>query len=367
MTKNYQSQSFIYSFASDYGGYLTRDVLLTNLRTEIRNPKGLLVSSLDPNSAIFYKVVRNITIQPGLTPKQEKEQAKQLLERQEQEAEEATEQRTISLDVIKFFKQLFSGMNTNSMTEMLGEPSGVDEVYQEAQIEQKEEEAINMTLIPSLDMGVLSGMTEEEEDTPYDTKQHRLFVKMSDVLEDALTNAQTDTPKGIMDLTGLDKEIRQLQLGGDVLNKLMKGLNRVNDRKELRKLVEDTIGDNPNEYTTIKERRARSKEIMKILRKAQDIAIINFPTLGGKNLVRRTGKGRTSRVFVDTDPTTGDRKLVTQGERERIERGRMGKESKEMRGRKSAIKLRRIQEEGTYDSPLRRKGRRILEERVTGS
>jgi hypothetical protein len=120
MTKNYQSQSFIYSFASDYGGYLTRDVLLTNLRTEIRNPKGLLVSSLDPNSAIFYKVVRNIQIEPGLTSKQEGEQAKQLLERQEQEAKEETEQRTINLDVIKNFKQILSNLaNTNDFEQIL--------------------------------------------------------------------------------------------------------------------------------------------------------------------------------------------------------------------------------------------------------
>ena len=53
------------SFASDYGGYLTRDVLITDLRTEIRNPAGLLVNSIDDNSAVFYKVTRNIMIGEG--------------------------------------------------------------------------------------------------------------------------------------------------------------------------------------------------------------------------------------------------------------------------------------------------------------
>jgi hypothetical protein len=127
MTKNYQSQSFIYSFASDYGGYLTRDVLLTDLRTEIRNPKGLLVNSLDPNSAVFYKVVRNIQINPGLTPEQEKKQSKQLMALQQQRAEEKTQTRVVGLDVTKY------GTSTNKMTKSLGQPSGIDTIYQETQ------------------------------------------------------------------------------------------------------------------------------------------------------------------------------------------------------------------------------------------
>ncbi len=358
MTKNYQSQSFIYSFASDYGGYLTRDVLLTNLRTEIRNPKGLLVSSLDPNSAIFYKVVRNIKIQPGLTPKQEEEQAKQLLERQQQEAEEETEQRVVSLDVIKFFKQLFSGMNTNAMTEALGQPSGVDEVYQEAQIEQKEEEAIEVRpVVPSLNLKFLDELTEEEAEVPYATRQHRLFVKMSDIMEDALTGLQTETPTGVIDLVNLDKQIRELQLGGSVLDKLIKGLNNVNDRKELRKLVEDTIGERG--YSTIRERKKRATQILRVLETAQEISIKAFPKLMGKNPIRKGG----GRVYVYTDPNTRERTLKTATERQKAERAEMVKESFERRGRKSALKLRRIQEEGVYESPLRQKGRRILEER----
>jgi len=357
MTKNYQSQSFIYSFASDYGGYLTRDVLLTNLRTEIRNPKGLLVSSLDPNSAIFYKVVRNIKIQPGLTPKQEEEQAKQLLERQEQEAEEATEQRVVSLDVIKFFKQLFSGMNTDAMTEALGEPSGVDEVYQDAQLEQKEEEAIEVRpVIPTLNLGILDGMTEEEAEVPYDTREHRLFVRMSEVMEDALTDAQTQTPRGVVQLAELDKSIRQLQLGGSVLDKLIKGLNNVNDRKELRKLVEDTIGETG--YTTIAQRKKRATQILRVLEKAQEISIKAYPNLMGKNPVRR---GNRDKVY--TDPTTGGKKLLTARQREETERKAMIRQDKERRGRPSARKLLLREEMGKEHSPLRRRGRRILQER----
>jgi len=360
MTKNYQSQSFIYSFASDYGGYLTRDVLLTNLRTEIRNPKGLLVSSLDPNSAIFYKVVRNIKIQPGLTPKQEEEQTKQLLERQQQEAEEATEERTISLDVVKYFKQLFSGLSTNAMTEMLGEPSGVDEIYVEAQIEEKEEEAIEVRpVIPTLNLTDLDGMTEEEASTPYDTRQHRLFVRMSEIMEDALLDAQTRTPTGVVDLVNLDKELRELQLGGSVLDKLIKGVSNINNRGELRKLVEDTIGDNPNEYTTIRQRKKKATKILKVLEKAQEISIIHYPNLMGKNPV---GKGRKKRR-VYTDPATGDRSLITEKQKEKRERSAMIKQDKERRGRPSARKLLLRAQEGSPDSPARVKGRRILEER----
>ncbi len=364
MTKNYQSQSFIYSFASDYGGFLTRDVLITDLRTEIRDPRGLLVNSIDSNSAVFYKITRQIALESGLTQEQEKQQAEQLLARQQQEAEEQADIRTTSMEVIKYFKTLFSGIkNTDAMTASLGEPSGVDQIYQTLQqpaIETKEEDR---SIIPTLNFEELNSMTEEEQEVPYDAKQHRLFVKMSEVMDDALTNAQTETPRGVIELVELDKSIRQLQLGGEVLNKLIKGLDKVSDRKGLNKLIEDTIGDNPNEYTTIAQRKKRATQISKVLRKARDLAIIEFPSLMGKNPINR----RRDRIYVDTDPTTRERRLLTEKQREKVERSRMVKESREMRGRKSAVKLRRIEEEGKYDSPLRRKGRAVLKEKEKGT
>jgi hypothetical protein len=406
MTKNYQSQSFIYSFASDYGGFLTRDVLITDLRTEIRDPRGLLVNSIDSNSAVFYKVTRQIALESGLTQEQEKEQAEQLLARQQQEAEEQADIRTTSMEVIKYFKTLFSGMkNTDAMTASLGEPSGVDEVYQTLQqdtpyqftdaelkdiydrhpelkesaeklpeilekerqlrdarrgVETKEEDR---AFIPTLNFHLLSGMTEEEQEVPYDARQHRLFVKMGEVMEDALRNAQTLSPRGIMELQELDKNIRQLQLGGSVLDKLIKGLDKVSNRKDLRKLVEKTIGNNPNEYTTIAERKKRATQILKVLHKAQDLSILEFPSLMGKNPVRRRGK----KVYVDTDPTTRERSLLTEKQRERAERNRMNMEDKERRGRPSAQKLRLREQMGKYDSPARQKGRAVLKEKAKGT
>ena len=52
MTKNYQSQSFIYSFASDYGGFLTRDMIL-----KASKPMLFIHSRMTRKARIFFDIL----------------------------------------------------------------------------------------------------------------------------------------------------------------------------------------------------------------------------------------------------------------------------------------------------------------------
>ena len=345
MTKNYQSQSFIYSFASDYGGFLTRDVLITDLRTEIRDPNGLLVNSIDSNSAVFYKVARQIVLQSGLTPDQEKAQAEQLLARQQQEAEEATEIRNVSMDVIKYFKTLFTqssggGNNTTELTNLISEPSGVQQVYQQIaqdtqtqttqpqyaftdaqlkdiynkypelqrsaeklpEILEKEadlrrgietkEEGDDRPTVPLLNFEYLEELTQQQSVEPYTPRQHRLFLAMGDVIENALNTAQMQSPTGMMDLSQLQEDIKGIQLTGEVVESLVKDLGRIHDRKELRKLVEHIAKRNDPNGDKATQKKFATK-VMRLLKVAQDRTMELHPNLMGKNPFKITRKKRT--------------------------------------------------------------------------
>ncbi len=60
--RNYSSASYYYSYASNFSAQIVRDVTITKVKIEIRNPDGRLVNNLDEKSSIILKVERQIPI-----------------------------------------------------------------------------------------------------------------------------------------------------------------------------------------------------------------------------------------------------------------------------------------------------------------
>lgn len=60
--KNYSSSSYYFSYAMDFGATITRPYLLSNIKTELRNDRGQLVSGIDDKSSVVYKITRQIPL-----------------------------------------------------------------------------------------------------------------------------------------------------------------------------------------------------------------------------------------------------------------------------------------------------------------
>lgn len=56
------SQQFFFSYGMDYGATITKDVLINNIKIEIRSDRGELVEGLGDRSMVVIKIVRNITL-----------------------------------------------------------------------------------------------------------------------------------------------------------------------------------------------------------------------------------------------------------------------------------------------------------------
>ena len=79
--RNYSNSGFYYSYAQSFSGTLTKDILLTDIKTEIRNTNGNVANNIGDNSVIIYKITSVDTISLPLAEQQEQEQQEQ----QEQE------------------------------------------------------------------------------------------------------------------------------------------------------------------------------------------------------------------------------------------------------------------------------------------
>lgn len=54
--RNYSSSSFYYSYGVSYAGTITKDITITDIKTEIRNTNGKIADNISDNSTIIYKI-----------------------------------------------------------------------------------------------------------------------------------------------------------------------------------------------------------------------------------------------------------------------------------------------------------------------
>ena len=68
--RNYASSSFYYSYAMSYNATITKDITLTEIKTEIRNIDGVIARNLSDKSVVIYKISQQRTIGTPETPPQ---------------------------------------------------------------------------------------------------------------------------------------------------------------------------------------------------------------------------------------------------------------------------------------------------------
>lgn len=72
--RNYSNSGFYYSYAQSFSGTLTKDILLTDIKTEIRNTNGSVANNIGDNSVIVYKITSIESISLPLDEQQLQEQ-----------------------------------------------------------------------------------------------------------------------------------------------------------------------------------------------------------------------------------------------------------------------------------------------------
>ena len=60
--RNYSSSSFYYSYGNNWSSQITKDMVLSKIKIEIRTPNGNLVNNLDEKSGVILKVERQVQI-----------------------------------------------------------------------------------------------------------------------------------------------------------------------------------------------------------------------------------------------------------------------------------------------------------------
>mgnify|MGYP003133385196 CR=1 FL=1 len=68
--RNYASSSFYYSYAMSYNATITKDVTITEIKTEIRNIDGVVARNLGDKSSVIYKITQQQTIGSPQTPQE---------------------------------------------------------------------------------------------------------------------------------------------------------------------------------------------------------------------------------------------------------------------------------------------------------
>jgi len=75
--RNYSNSGFYYSYAQSFSGTLTKDILLTDIKTEIRNTNGSVANNIGDDSVIIYKITSLDTISLPLEEQEQQEQQQQ--------------------------------------------------------------------------------------------------------------------------------------------------------------------------------------------------------------------------------------------------------------------------------------------------
>lgn len=114
--KNYKSNSWYFSYASNYDSFITNDYHLTSIKTELRTPDGLVVksSSLGERCVVFYKIIIPVVL-PEMNPPEDPE-LKELKEINEELEEDNEKDNFNSEQILNTLKNIETGTADNSIS-----------------------------------------------------------------------------------------------------------------------------------------------------------------------------------------------------------------------------------------------------------